>query len=648
MTTRRPFSRISSENSEAATVLGAAGPFADLIEGFSPRREQQAMAAMIDEVLAAREVLICEAGTGTGKTFAYLVPALRSGMKTVISTATKTLQDQLYHRDLPIVRSALDLSIDAALLKGRQNYLCLYRLERAALNRDVEAHRLPLLEHLGRWAGHSDSGDLEEVRELDDDPQIRFLVTSTTENCLGQDCPSFDDCFVMRARRTAAAADLVVVNHHLLCADLVLRETGFAELLPAADAIIVDEAHKLPDIASSFFSRSVSAQQLGNLCRDVLEAARVEAPDTPALKTTAMALDNAQFELRRLLGNDARRMDWVFFAERNNAVEHLQTICAALDELGELLSRTAERGVALENCHERALALSERLGAFDRMGDEASVRWFETGRGGFTLHDTPITVAAEFSQRLENSNAAWIMTSATLAVEGQFNHFANALGIENAREHLWKSPFDYAKQSLLYIPRLHTEPRHPDFESELVDAALPVLECSHGRAFFLFTSYRALNICADLIGRRADFSLLVQGEAPRSDLLHRFETMDNVILMGTATFWEGVDVRGERLSCVIIDKLPFGVPDDPVTKARMAAMSAGGANPFVELQLPEAITTLKQGAGRLIRDVSDRGVLMIGDNRILRRSYGRAFLNSLPPMPVTSDIDDVRAFFAEA
>ena len=637
---------MSSENSEAAAVLGAAGPFADLIEGFSPRREQQAMAAVIDEVLAAREVLICEAGTGTGKTFAYLVPALRSGLKTVISTATKTLQDQLYHRDLPIVRRALDLSINAALLKGRQNYLCLYRLERAVLNREVEAHRLPLLEHLGRWAGQSDSGDLEEVRELDDDPQIRFLVTSTTENCLGQECPSFDDCFVVRARRTAAAADLVVVNHHLLFADLVLRETGFAELLPAADAIIVDEAHKLPDIASTFFSRSVSAQQFGNLCRDVWEAARDEAPDTPALNASSTALDTAQLEMRRFLGKEPQRMDWASFADRNGAAERLQALSAALEELGELLGRLAERGVALASCHERAIALSERLGAFDRNADEVSVRWLETGRSGFSLHDTPITVAAEFSQRLENSKAAWIMTSATLAVEGRFDHFANALGIKNAREHLWQSPFDYAKQSLLYIPRLHTEPRHPDFESDLVDAALPLLECSHGRAFFLFTSYRALNICADLLRQRADYSLLVQGEAPRSDLLHRFETMDNAVLMGTATFWEGVDVRGERLSCVIIDKLPFGVPDEPVTKARMAAMSARGGNPFVELQLPEAITALKQGAGRLIRDVSDRGVLMIGDNRILRRSYGRAFLNSLPPMPLTSDINDVRAFFA--
>ncbi|MCZ6665174.1 MAG: ATP-dependent DNA helicase, partial [Gammaproteobacteria bacterium] len=520
---------MSSENSEAAAVLGAAGPFADLIEGFSPRREQQAMAAVIDEVLAAREVLICEAGTGTGKTFAYLVPALQSGLKTVISTATKTLQDQLYHRDLPIVRRALDLSIDAALLKGRQNYLCLYRLERAVLNREVEAHRLPLLEHLGRWAGQSDSGDLEEVRELDDDPQIRFLVTSTTENCLGQDCPSFDDCFVVRARRTAAAADLVVVNHHLLFADLVLRETGFAELLPAADAIIVDEAHKLPDIASSFFSHSVSAQQLGNLCRDVLEAARDEAPDTPALNASSTALDTAQFELRRFLGKEPQRMDWASFADRNGAAERLQALSAALEELGELLGRLAERGVALASCHERAIALSERLGAFDRNADELSVRWLETGRGGFSLHDTPITVAAEFSQRLENSKAAWIMTSATLAVEGRFDHFANALGIKNAREHLWQSPFDYAKQSLLYIPRLHTEPRHPDFESDLVDAALPLLECSHGRAFFLFTSYRALNICADLLRQRADYSLLVQGEAPRSDLLHRFETMDNAV-----------------------------------------------------------------------------------------------------------------------
>lgn len=634
------------EGTAATELLGATGPFADLLDGFRPRQEQQEMASVVGEVIAGREVLVCEAGTGTGKTFAYLVPALQSGLKTIVSTATKTLQDQLYHRDLPIVLDALKASIETALLKGRQNYVCLYRLDRARASPAIESHRQPLLEHLRQWAEHSDSGDLEEVHELDDDTSLAFHVTSTTENCLGQECPMFDACFVVRARRAAAAADIVIVNHHLLFADLVLRETGFAELLPSADVIVLDEAHKVPEIASTFFSRSVSALQIGNLCRDTLVAASLEAPDMPSLKTAASDADTAQETLRRLFGHEPTRADWDALDARDDVVHQLAALGTALNELHNNLIVAAERGLTLANCNERAADLCERFEAFDRSADSEHVRWFETTRRGFTLHDTPVSVATEFSERLEHSNAAWILTSASLAAEARFDHFTSLLGITDAREHLWHSPFDYASQSLLYVPPLTWEPRAPNFERELVDAALPVLECSRGRAFFLFTSYRALDICADLLRDRTDFPLLVQGDAPRSALLSRFETLDNAILLGTATFWEGVDVRGEQLSCVIIDKLPFGVPDDPVMKARMAALQARGENPFVQLQIPAAITALKQGAGRLIRGVTDRGVLMIGDVRILRRSYGRAFINSLPPMPLTGELDDVRAFFA--
>ena len=634
-----------AEGFDAAELLGAEGPFTELLEGFRPRREQQEMASEISDVIAAREVLVCEAGTGTGKTFAYLVPALHAGLKTIISTATKTLQDQLYHRDLPIVRGALHASFEAALLKGRQNYICLYRLDLARGSHELEPSRQPLLEHLFQWAEHSVSGDLEEVHELDDDTALRYSVTSTTDNCLGQECPLFDACFVVRARRAAAAADVVIVNHHLLFADLVLRETGFAELLPSAEVIILDEAHKVPDIASTFFSRSVSAQQISNLCRDTLTGAGLEAPDMPALNHAAAALDAAQGELRYLFGNEPQRADWDALEAEGEVAHQLESLGAALNELNECLSAAAERGPTLANCHARGASLCERFEVFERAADCGHVRWFESTRRGFTLHDTPVSVAAEFSERLEHSNAAWILTSASLAVESRFDHFTNALGITEARERLWQSPFDYGSQSLLYVPPLRSEPRAPNFERELVEAALPVLEFSRGRAFFLFTSYRALGVCADLLRGRTAFPMLVQGDAPRSALLNQFGTLDNAILLGTATFWEGVDVRGDQLSCVIIDKLPFGVPDDPVTKARMAAVTALGENPFVQLQLPTAITALKQGAGRLIRDVTDRGVLMIGDVRLLHRSYGRAFINSLPPMPLTSELDAVRAFF---
>lgn len=627
-------------------LLGVGGPFERELQGFQPREVQQEMASVVATTLARREVLVCEAGTGTGKTFAYLVPVLTSGLKTIISTATKTLQDQLFHRDLPIVCRALGTDSVITLLKGRQNYICLYRLERAAVSAELDPGRMPLLSAMQRWATQSDSGDLEEVRLLDDDPHLRSVVTSTTDNCLGQDCPRFDDCFVVRARRAAAAADVVVVNHHLLFADLMLRETGFAELLPNADAIILDEAHKVPEIASTFFSHSLSAQQVTNLCRDVRIGADDEAPDMPALKVASADLDGALATMRNALGSTARRTDWAQLREQQGMNTATIAFDEALATLAEYLELAAGRGTLLANCSERMGQLYARWTGFSAAADEERVRWVDVSLRNFTFYDTPVSVASEFAGYLASSQAAWIMTSATLAVEGRFDHFLNALGITHARQQLWASPFDYANQSLLYIPPLAREPRMNDFERELVDAALPVLTASRGRAFFLFTSYRSLDLCAAMLRVELDYPLLVQGEAPRSELLRRFQTTDNAVLLGTATFWEGVDVRGERLSLVIIDKLPFGVPDDPVTRARSASIAAAGDNPFTSLTLPDAITTLKQGAGRLIRDVADHGVLMIGDIRLRRKSYGRAFLNSLPPMPVTDRLADVQAFFA--
>ena len=627
-------------------LLGVGGPFERELDGFQPREVQQEMASVVATTLARREVLVCEAGTGTGKTFAYLVPVLSSGLKTIISTATKTLQDQLFHRDLPIVCRALGTDSDIALLKGRQNYVCLYRLERAAVSAELDPRRLPLLTAMQRWAAHSDSGDLEEVRLLDDDPHLRSVVTSTTDNCLGQECPRYDHCFVVHARRAAAAADVVVVNHHLLFADLMLRETGFAELLPNADAIILDEAHKVPEIASTFFSHSLSAQQVATLSRDVRSGADDEAADMPDLKLAVADLDMALATLRQALGATARRADWATLREYRAIVDATHSFGRALATLDAHLEVAAARGNLLANCAERMQSLHLRWDAFMTSADDERVRWVDIGARNFTFYDTPVSVASEFAGHLASSQAAWIMTSATLAVEGRFDHFLNALGIRAARQELWASPFDYAHQSLLYIPPLQREPREVDFERELVDAALPVLRASRGRAFFLFTSYRSLDLCAAMLRAELDYPLLIQGEAPRSELLRRFQTTDNGVLLGTATFWEGVDVRGERLSLVIIDKLPFGVPDDPVARARSAAIAAAGDNPFKSLTLPDAITTLKQGAGRLIRDVADHGVLMIGDIRLRRKSYGRAFLNSLPPMPVSDKLADVESFFA--
>lgn len=643
---------MSDAATRAAAALGADGPFVSRLPGFAPRVDQQAMAAEVAEVLAGRETLVCEAGTGTGKTFAYLVPALLSGLRTIVSTATRTLQDQLFHRDLPVVRDALGLGLDAALLKGRQNYACLYRLERAAGSPELDPRRQALVERVRAWAPYSTSGDLEEVPELDDDAGLRHLVTSTVDNCLGQECPVYENCFVVRARRAASQADLVVVNHHLLFADMVLRETGFAELLPSAEAIVLDEAHKVPDIASTFFSRSLSGQQLVHLVRDVGEAAGEEAPDMPDLVQAVHALEVAREAFTRALSGVAvgpqRRLDWVTHGARPEIAVQIGALGDALGELATRLEAAAGRGPALENCFERLLGAAGTLSLFTDGTEPGHVRWAEATGRGFALHDTPVRIANEFSARLEASDAAWVLTSATLAIDGRFDHFCQALGIREARERLWQSPFDYAANSLLYVPPLGREPRAEGFEDELMDAVLPVIRAAGGRTFFLFTSYRALTLCAERLRHELEFPLLVQGEAPRSDLLRRFEALGNAVLLGTATFWEGVDVRGEALSCVIIDKLPFGVPDDPVARARGEACAAEGGNPFAELQLPEAVTALKQGAGRLIRDVSDRGVLVIGDVRIRRRGYGRTFVNSLPPMPFTDQVEDVRRFFAAA
>lgn len=636
----------ASDTADVAALLADDGPIAARLDGFRARDQQREMAVAVAGAMRERGTLVCEAGTGTGKTLAYLVPAFASGLKTIISTATRTLQDQLYHRDLPLVRSALGGGRDVALLKGRQNYLCLHRAERALDSPATDSARQPLLAHLLRWGERSRTGDLEEVPELADDPGLRAQVTSTTENCLGAECPRYEGCFVVAARRAAVAADIVVVNHHLLFADLALRETGFAELLPSAEAIIVDEAHKIPGIASLFFGRALSGAQIGALCHDIRGIITTDASDTPALGRALARFDDSQGRLRDRLQQLGRRPEWAGVRRRADVDALVGDATQAFEALLEGLELAAERSTDLAHCRDRAFALKDKWNLFEAGDATSHVRWLDTSVRNYVLHETPISVAEPFAARVAASEAAWIMTSATLAVAGRFEHFTRALGLDGAREQLWSSPFDYPRQSLLFLPPITAEPREERFEQELLDAALPVLAASGGRAFFLFTSYRALDAIAARLAACTDYPLLVQGSAPRSVLLERFGRTPRAVLLGTATFWEGVDVRGDQLSCVIIDKLPFGVPDDPVTRARARAAREQGEDPFETLQLPEAITALKQGAGRLIRDVTDRGVLMIGDKRLRTRGYGRAFLASLPPMPVTEELAEVEAFFA--
>ncbi|HEB96174.1 MAG TPA: ATP-dependent DNA helicase [Sedimenticola thiotaurini] len=634
---------------DSEQILGPDGLLSRCIDGFTCRPQQLEMAGRVEQVLERGGVLICEAGTGTGKTFAYLVPALLSGRKVIVSTGTRNLQDQLFHRDLPLIRDALAVPTDIALLKGRANYLCPHRLETALLEGRLESRELvDQLMRIQRWAGHTRRGDIAEIEGVPEESRIWPLVTSTTENCLGQECPSYSKCHLAEARRRAQEADLVVINHHLLCADFSLREEGFGELLPDADCFIVDEAHQLPEVASNFFGSSVSARQLLELARDTEAEYLKEAGDTPEIPRQADRLTKAVRDLRLVFGVETRRAPWSEVAGDERIQRALQQVHAGLAELKGLLEAVQGRGKGLDSCRARCEQLALELAALCEAVPEEEIRWFETQRQGFRLNRTPLEIAGLFRERMAAHHGSWVFTSATLAVGESFGHFQRQLGLEEAETALWDSPFDYPSQALWFVPRGLPVPADPGYTAAVVEVAVPVIRASGGRTFFLFTSHRALREAAERLEPRLDYPLLVQGSAPKGELLERFRTLGNAVLLGTASFWEGVDVRGDALSCVIIDKLPFASPGDPVLQARIDALRRRGGNPFMEFQVPQAAIALKQGAGRLIRDVTDRGVLVVCDPRLLRRGYGQVFLDSLPAMARTRDPRDVEAFFGRS
>ena len=603
------------------------------------------MAETIAAVLEAGETLICEAGTGTGKTFAYLVPALLCGRKVMISTGTRNLQDQLFHRDLPRVREALGLPVRAALLKGRANYLCRHRLKLAIddpARHDPDLRRQ--LRQVQDWSKATRQGDIAELA-LPEDAPVWPAVTSTSDNCLGQTCPDWQDCHLAAARREAQAADLVVVNHHLFCADLALKDEGFGEILPGADCFVLDEAHQLPEIAAGFFGVLVSGRQLLDLARDTDLEYQREAGDCPELPELTAGLRRTLQDLRLSLGDGDRRGPWHELTADAGLVRALEALGRRLQALAQGLKALEGRGKGLDACQGRATDLAARLQLLTADAGEDQVRWFEVQGRGFRLHQTPLDVAAVFRQQFDRHRAAWVFTSATLAIGDSFTHFSRQLGIENARTARWESPFDYAGQALWFVPRGLPEPSDPGYNASVLALGCELIGYSRGRAFLLFTSHRALREVADGLAGRIAYPILVQGSAPRGELLRRFRDLGNAVLLGTASFWEGVDVPGEALSCVIIDRLPFASPGDPVLAARIDALRKAGGNPFAEHQLPQAVIALKQGAGRLIRGCGDRGVLVVCDPRLLRKSYGHTFLASLPPMARTRDIDQVRAFF---
>jgi ATP-dependent DNA helicase DinG len=646
---------------DSIAALSEGGLLADRIPGFRPRIAQQRLAEGVAQSFDERGVLLAEAGTGTGKTYAYLVPALLSGQKTIISTGTRALQDQLYHRDLPRVRDALGKGVKTALLKGRANYLCLYRTEQAKGEpRFSSREQITQFQRIVAWGGRTRMGDLAEVEGLPEDSPLIPLVTSTAENCLGGECPFYADCFVVQARQRAQAADVVVVNHHLLLADLALKQDGFGEILPGAQAFVVDEAHQLPELAAQFFGEGIGARPLVEVARDAL----AECKDVPgalaAVQAPAQQLEQATRALRAAMDTLPLRGTLQRALHDPDVDAAFDLLADALANLRETLGPLREASPGFDACHARAQEFVSRLMRWrvqrgtdsEGIGDDfdtpdQDVRWYELTPRGFRLQRTPLDVSGPLRAHRERSHAAWVFTSATLAVEGGFEHVAQRLGLDTPRTLLQPSPFDWTTQALCLLPPRLPEPASRDYTRAVLDAVQPVLEASGGRAFLLFASHRALREAADVL-RGGPWPLFVQGEAPRHVLLQRFRDSGNGVLLGTASFREGVDVAGDALSVVVIDKLPFAAPDDPVFEARLDAIRRAGGNPFRDEQLPQAVIALKQGAGRLIRTETDRGVLVLCDPRLTGKSYGRVFLDSLPPLPRTRDVGDVRAFFAEA
>ena len=630
----------------ATDILGSNGQLAQQLEGFAPRRVQQELAEAVTDALTHKSVLVAEAGTGTGKTFAYLVPAMLSGQKVIISTGTKNLQDQLFKRDVPVIRDALAVPVSVALLKGRGNYLCVHRLALAEVGRYDSPEQADKVRRIRSWAGRTHNGDIAECSDISESDMVWLQVPSNSENCLGQECPSFDDCHLINARRAAQAADIVVVNHHLLLSDMALKEEGFGELLPAADAFIIDEAHQLADVASNFFGQAISGNQLLELARDIDTEFRRDINEGDEVIRAGELLQKQVRDMRLAFGQAQRRAAWTEVSQQSAMQALVTAIEEQLEAIQRLLHPLAERSKGLESCERRCADLLAGFVALTGESPEDHIHWFETHRRSFALHLTPLSIADYFQKQMLGLGAAWIFTSATLAVGKSFSHFTDRLGLQEVTTAQWESPFNYAEQALFYVPKGLPEPSAPAYTEAVIKAALPVLAASEGRAFLLFTSYRALSEAASLLNAQADYPLFVQGDAPRDILLHRFRNTPHAVLLGTSSFWEGVDVRGEALSCVIIDKLPFASPGDPVLKARIDAMRKLGINAFMEYQLPDAVIALKQGAGRLIRDVHDRGVLMICDPRLLNKPYGRLFLDSLPPMARTRDPQQVEEFFA--
>ena len=637
------------------SYFAADGILAKFVPGYRARAQQREMAEMIAETIAKNHILIAEAGTGTGKTFAYLVPALLAGGKIIISTGTKTQQDQLFNRDIHTVRAALNVPVKVVLLKGRANYVCRHYLERALQEEFTSLNDRKYLRLIERYVASSRNGDKSGLNGVPENASIWQRVTSTRENCFGSECSSYKECFVMEARKQALSADVVVVNHHLFFADVLLRDEGLSELLPTCDTVIFDEAHQLPETAGLFFGESVSTGQLLELAHEINIEALQSAKDFVALPDAALVVEKATRDLRLTIGSESVRLPRSTIIQNTEFREKLDELLEKLTVLSSMLESQAERSEGLKDCWRRAREIVARITRWDSQAEmEGFVCWIETFSYVLQLNATPLSIAEAFNKQINASSRAWIFTSATLSVKGDFSHYNSVMGLNpelsSVRAVSWESPFDFANQALLYVPTGLPEPNDHGYTENMVKAVLPVLKMSRGRAFFLCTSLRAMQqVYTKLLElfehEQLDYPLLLQGQGSRSEMLDRFRKMGNAVLIGSQSFWEGVDVRGEALSLVVIDKLPFAPPDDPVLSARIEKINKEGRNAFMEYQIPRTVINLRQGVGRLIRDEVDRGVLMICDQRLITKSYGKRIWQSLPPMKRTRDLNDVHKFF---
>jgi ATP-dependent DNA helicase DinG len=630
---------------DLAEFFGPESPLQSLLPGFQPRAGQAWMAEAVADALSKNGQLVVEAGTGTGKTFAYLLPALLSGRKTIISTGTKALQDQLYHRDLPLISKAVGRPVTTALLKGRANYLCLQRLDSVAGQAAAGSHAAEL-QAVHEWRHRTTTGDRAELTDVAEDSTVWPLVTSTTENCLGSKCPAYQECHVVKARRAAQESDLVVVNHHLLLADLAMKEEGFIEFLPGAESIILDEAHQIPDLAAQFFGLSLGSRELERLF-DELRTATMPVSQP----TLQRRIDKAQTALK-VLRADAPRDEGrhelsAILPDIHGPLEDLHR---ALQKLQQGVSPLADASIEIDKLHEQLLGVIERLSHLASDDTWDGLRWLDVNPRSIRLHLTPLDVADTLHGMIDNGVQSWIFTSATLAIGEDFSHYTERMGLSAATGLTFPSPYALEEHGLIWLPPGLPQPSDPGHTAEMLDRVVPLLKMTTGGMFCLFTSHRALNAARKwLKSRRKRLDgrpLLVQGDAPRDDLLRRFREHGNAVLLGTGSFWEGVDVRGPALTIVAIDKLPFGSPAEPLLMARLEYIRRQGGNGFTEHQLPLAALALKQGAGRLLRDEKDFGVIVLCDPRITGKNYGSVFLKCLEPMRSTESKTEVKDFLA--